>query len=502
MNILLVYPEYPVTYWGFQYALRFVAKKAAFPPLGLLTVAAMIPDETYHKKLVDMNVQRLRDADLRWADLVLISAMVVQRTSVKEVIARCKRLGVKTAAGGPLFTAEKDDYDDVDYLILGEGEITMPMFLADWEAGHAKHLYLPDRFPELSETPVPQWNLIHVKKYASMNIQYSRGCPFDCEFCDITSLYGRTPRTKNAEQVVAEMQALYETGWSNGVFFVDDNFIGNKKKLKEEILPAITEWMDAHGRPFQFITETSINIVDDEQLMNDMVRAGFHQVFIGIETPDEASLAECHKNQNKNRDLLACIRKIQRFGLEVQAGFIVGFDSDTSTIFDRMVKFIQASGITTAMVGLLNAPKGTKLYQRLVREGRMTEHFSGSNTDFSLNFVPKMDKNMLVQGYQKIISTIYSPKYYYARVKDFLTGYAPGGKSSEKICSANVRAFLRSVVRLGIFGKERRYYWNLLFWALRERPEMFPSAVRLSIYGFHFRKVFQLSLAKPQMQIS
>lgn len=489
-----------MTYWGFQYALRFVAKKAAFPPLGLMTVAAMMPNETYHKKLIDMNVQRLHDADLRWADLVLISAMVVQRESVKQVVARCKRLGVKTAAGGPLFTAEKEDYADVDYLILGEGEITMPPFLADWEAGHAKHLYLPDRFPDLSETPVPQWDLIDVKKYASMNIQYSRGCPFDCEFCDITSLYGRAPRTKSAEQVVAEMQALYETGWSNGVFFVDDNFIGNKKKLMEEILPAITEWMDAHDRPFKFITETSINIADDEQLMNDMVRAGFHQVFIGIETPDEASLAECHKNQNKNRDLLACIRKIQHFGLEVQAGFIVGFDSDTNTIFDRMVKFIQESGITTAMVGLLNAPKGTKLYQRLMHEGRMTEDFTGNNTDFSLNFTPKMDKNMLVQGYQKIISTIYSPQYYYARVKRFLAGYAPGHKASEKISATNVRAFLRSVIRLGVIGKERRYYWSLLFWSLRERPEMFPSAVRLSIYGFHFRKVFQQSLHKPQGQ--
>lgn len=499
MNILLVYPEYPTTYWGFQHALRFVAKKAAFPPLGLITIAAMLPDDTYRKKLIDMNVQRLRDADLRWADLVFISAMVVQRASVKEVVARCRKLGVKTVAGGPLFTAEKEDYDDVDYLVLGEGEVTMPAFLEDYAAGHARHCYTADRFPDLSETPAPRWDLINIRKYASMNIQYSRGCPFDCEFCDITSLYGRNPRTKSAAQVVAEMQSLYETGWRNGVFFVDDNFIGNKKKLMEEILPAITVWMDSHGHPFQFITETSINIADDERLMTDMVRAGFHQVFIGIETPDEASLAECNKNQNKNRDLLACIRKIQHFGLEVQGGFIVGFDSDTDTIFDRMVKFIQESGISTAMVGLLNAPKGTKLYQRMVREGRMTTDFSGNNTDFSLNFVPKMDPNTLLQGYQKIISTIYSPRYYYARAKRFLARYAPGHRASERISGTNVRAFLLSVVRLGIFGKERKYYWRLLFWVLRERPEMFPSAVRLSIYGFHFRKVFQQSLSTQSL---
>lgn len=494
MNILLLYPEYPVTYWGFQYALRFVHKKAAFPPLGLLTIAAMMPDGRYRKKLIDMNVQPLRERDLRWADLVMISAMVVQRQSVREVLARCKKLGVKTAAGGPLFTSESEDYADVDYLILGEGEVTMPRFLADFEAGHAGHLYTPDRFPALSETPAPQWDLIDVKKYASMNIQYSRGCPFDCEFCDITQLYGRRPRTKSAAQVVAEMQGLYETGWRDGVFFVDDNFIGNKKRTVEEILPAITAWMDAHGRPFKFITETSINLADDEELMDAMVRAGFHQVFIGIETPDENSLAECNKSQNKNRDLLACVHKIQSFGLEVQGGFIVGFDSDKHSIFERMVGFIQESGITTAMVGLLNAPKGTQLYQRMVKEGRMTTDFSGSNTDFSLNFVPKMDRKTLVEGYQSIISRIYSPKYYYERVIRFLKQYKPGAKASERVSATNVGAFLLSIVRLGIFGRERRYYWRLLSWSLRENPAMFPSAVRLSIYGFHFRKVFQHSL--------
>ncbi|HCB99820.1 MAG TPA: B12-binding domain-containing radical SAM protein, partial [Ruminococcaceae bacterium] len=426
---------------------------------------------------------------------VFISAMVVQRASTKDVIARCKKLGVKTAAGGPLFTSEKEDYDDVDYLILGEGEVTLPPFLKDFEAGQPKHLYWPDRFPELTEVPVPQWDLIDVHQYASMNIQYSRGCPFDCEFCDITQLYGNRPRTKSAEQLTAELQSLYEAGWHNGVFFVDDNFIGNKKKLMQESLPAITKWMDEHGHPFSFLTETSINLADDEKLMRDMVQAGFHQVFIGIETPDEDSLEECNKNQNKNRDLLECIKKIQRFGLEVQGGFIVGFDNDKRTIFDRMVEFIQESGISTAMVGLLNAPKGTKLYKRLVKEGRMVEDFSGNNTDFSLNFVPKMDRGVLVEGYRKIISTIYSPKYYYERARNFLSRYAPSGKASERISMTNILAFLKSVVRLGIFGKERFYYWKFLFWSLRKRPEMFPSAVRLSIYGFHFRKVFQDSLA-------
>lgn len=491
MNILLLYPEYPITYWGFQYALRFVHRKAAFPPLGLMTIAAMMSDDMYQKRLIDMNIQPLRDRDLRWADLVMISAMVVQRASVSDVVARCQKFGVKIAAGGPLFSSESESFDDIDYLVLGEGEVTIPRFLSDYQTGKVKHIYKPDRFPDLSETPAPRWNLINIKKYASMNIQYSRGCPFNCEFCDITQLYGHQPRTKSAAQVLNELQGLYETGWRDGVFFVDDNFIGNKKRTMEEILPAITEWMDTHNRPFKFITEASINLSDDEKLMDAMVHAGFHQVFIGIETPDEDSLSECNKSQNKNRDLLACVKKIQSFGLEVQGGFIVGFDNDKISIFDRMTKFIQESGITTAMVGLLNAPKGTQLYQRLVKEGRISNQFSGSNTDFSLNFVPKMDRKILVEGYQNIISKIYSPQYYYERVIRFLKQYKPDAKACERFSAVNIGAFLHSVIRLGILGRERRYYWKLLFWSLREKPAMFPSAVRLSIYGYHFRKVFQ-----------
>lgn len=490
MKILLVYPKYPVTYWGFQYALRFVSKKAAFPPLGLLTVASILPEE-YEKRLIDMNVDKLRDQDIQWADYVLISAMVVQKDSVREVIDRCKKLKVKTVAGGPLFTSEPEAYEDIDHLVLGEGEITIPAFVEDIKRGKAKHLYTTGEWADLRGTPAPRWDLVHVKKYASMNIQYSRGCPFNCEFCNITSLYGNLPRTKNAAQLMHELDGLYATGWRGGVFFVDDNFIGNKKKLIEEILPALIEWMRLHSFPFQFLTETSINLADDETLMSMMVKAGFNDVFIGIETPDESSLSECRKTQNKNRDLIACVKKIQRFGLEVQGGFIVGFDHDTPSIFGRMVEFIQESGIVTAMVGLLNAPKGTKLYQRLSKEGRMTEEFSGDNTNFTMNFTPKMDQNLLVKGYQSIVSTIYSPKYYYERVLNFLKTFNAEKPAGRSVSGTNILAFLRSVVRLGIFGKERRYYWKLLGWSLFKRPRMFPIAVRFSIYGFHFRKVFK-----------
>ena len=490
MKILLVYPKIPITYWGFQHALKFISKKAAFPPLGLLTIAAMLP-EHFEKKLIDMNVEILKERDILWADYVFISAMVVQKDSVRDVLLRCKNAGVKTAAGGPLFTSEYELFDDVDHLVLNEGELTMPEFIRDLELGKPKHIYTSTEWADLNATPVPEWGLIDVKKYASLNIQYSRGCPFNCEFCDITKLFGHTPRTKAKDQLLAELDAIYRSGWRGGVFFVDDNFIGNKKKLIDDILPAVIDWMVKHRKPFRFLTEASINLADDEPLMKMMVSAGFFDVFIGIETPDEKSLTECKKNQNKNRDLISSIKKIQQFGLEVQGGFIVGFDNDHPTIFNRMISFIQESGIVTAMVGLLNAPKGTNLYQRLQREGRLTTEFSGDNTNFTMNFIPKMDKNLLVKGYESIVSTIYSPKHYYERVRNFLKSYTPGKSAKKEISAVNITAFLKSIFRLGIIGKERRYYWKLLIWSIFKRPEVFPAAVRFSIYGFHFRKIYE-----------
>jgi radical SAM superfamily enzyme YgiQ (UPF0313 family) len=489
MKVLLVYPKIPVTYWGFQHALKFISKKAAFPPLGLLTIAAMIP-EKHEKRLVDLNIEKLTDRELAWADYVFISAMIIQKASVREVLDRCKRLGVKTVAGGPLFTADRDAYGDVDHLVLNEGEITMAEFLGDLERGEARRVYTTDKWADISTTPVPQWPLIKLKKYSSLNIQYSRGCPFNCDFCDITTLYGHTPRTKTTEQVLRELDAIYETGWRGELFFVDDNFIGNKKKLMEEVLPAIIGWMERRGSPFCFMTEVSINLADDEELMKMMYKAGFNGVFIGIETPDETCLTECQKTQNRNRDLISCVKKIQQYGMEVMGGFIVGFDSDNETIFTRMIKFIQESGIVTAMVGLLNAPLGTKLYKRLQSEGRIEKKFTGDNTDFSMNFVPKMDRNVLENGYQQIVKTIYSPKYYYERVINFLSGYNP--KSfTEGFNPMNILAFLRSIFRIGVFSKGRKYYWKLLRWSIHNRPDTFPIAVRFSIYGYHFRKVYE-----------
>jgi radical SAM superfamily enzyme YgiQ (UPF0313 family) len=490
MKILLVYPQYPVTFWSFKYALKFIAKKASLPPLGLLTVAAMLP-RAWEQRLVDLNTAKLTDADLHWADFVLLSAMSIQKESADAIIERCRRVGTKVIAGGPLFTAHAGDYGNVDHLVLNEAEVTLPLFLEDLAQGRPQRVYTSDRWADLAATPSPRFDLLSMKHYASMNIQYSRGCPFDCDFCDITVLFGRTPRTKGAAQVVGELDELYQRRWRGSVFIVDDNFIGNKGKLKNEVLPAIISWMEQHRHPFTLFTEVSINLADDEELMALMVRAGFDQVFVGIESPNEESLAECNKRQNRNRDLIANVRKIQRAGLEVQAGFIVGFDKDPAAIFERLIAFIQESGIVTAMVGLLNAPTGTKLYRRLEQEGRIIKTATGDNTDFSLNFIPKMSSDTLVNGYRRILGAIYSPKNYYARVRKFLQEYQPPRKMQARFRFMYVRAMAQSVVRLGIIGRERYQYWKLFFWSLIRRPRLFPLAITLSIYGFHFRQVFR-----------
>lgn len=489
-RVLLVYPEYPETFWSFKYALKFISKKATLPPLGLLTVAALIP-ESWDKRLVDMNVTKLRDEDILWADYVFLSAMSIQKSSAGSVIERCRELGVKVVAGGPLFTAFHEQFGQVDHLVLNEAEITLPLFLKDLESGCAEKSYISEEWADITKTPQPVFGLIEMRKYASMSIQYSRGCPFNCDFCNITVLYGRKPRTKTKGQVLVELEQLYNLGWRGGVFFVDDNFIGNKGKLKGEILPAIISWMEEKKYPFSLFTEVSINLTDDEELMSLMVRAGFDTLFVGIESPNEESLSECSKVQNKNRDLIACVKKMQRFGFEVQAGFIVGFDKDPVSIFDRLTGFIQESGIVTAMVGLLNAPRGTRLYDRLKMEGRLIKSSSGDNTDFSINFKPSMNYETLMNGYRKIISNIYSPRNYYARVRNFLKDYKPAQTKMPSFRCNYIAAGFKSALRLGILGRERYHYWKLFFWSLFTRPRLFPLAITFSIYGFHFRKVFE-----------
>lgn len=493
MNILLIYPQYPDTFWSFKHALKFISKKAVNPPLGLITVSAMLPIY-WSKKLIDLNIESLKKKDVLWADYVFISAMNVQMESAIEVINMCNSLNKKTVCGGPLFTEEPEKFHMVNHLVLNEAELTLPKFLYDLKNGNPKHNYHSKEFADLSETPQPDYSLVKTSKYNTMNLQLTRGCPFNCEFCDITALLGHKVRIKSTQQILNELEVIFKIGWRKNVFFVDDNFIGNSRILKNELLPAVIDWMESKNYPFRFSTEASINLSDDDELMELMTKAGFSTVFIGIETTEMASLVECGKVQNTNRDLVKSVHKIQEFGLEVNGGFILGFDNDSPSIFQNQIEFIRESGIITAMVGLLNAPKKTMLYKRLSLAGRITQETTGNNTDFTLNFIPKMDKRVLLDGYKKVIKGIYGGKEYYMRVMDFVVRFTPNNKNKVKFTFNNFVAFFRSFIELGIIDEYRKQYWKLLFWTLFNRPKLVPLAITYSVYGFHFRKIFKTVL--------
>ena len=487
----MIYPEVPATFWSFKRALGFVGRKASSPPLGLLTVAAMLPPE-WSVRLVDVTVRKLTDRHLTWADYAFVSGMIVQRESARQVIARCKQAGVRVVAGGPLFTSEYRGFDDVDHFVLNEAEVTLPRFLDDLNKGRAQRLYTTTEFADIKRTPAPRWELAELGRYDSMPVQFSRGCPYDCEFCNVTSLFGHRWRTKTTSQIIAELDGLYAAGWRRGVFFVDDNLIGNRTALKSELLPALIEWQKGKNIPLQ--TQLSIDLADDELLTQMMVEAGFRTVFIGIETPDEDSLGECNKRQNVGRNLVDDVKRLQHAGLQVQGGFIVGFDHDAPSIFQRQIEFIQKSGIVTAMVGLLQAPPGTRLNDRLRKEGRLLERGSGDNVDGTTNIVPIMNPAVLREGYERILRTVYAPKQYYKRVRTFLREYrAPAIHRSLSV--REILAFFRSVLRLGIVGRERLQYWKLMLWTSFRRPALLPLAVTLAITGYHFRRVCELHVA-------
>ncbi len=491
MNILLVYPEYPETFWSFRHALKFVFKKAAYPPLGLLTVASMLP-EAWNRKLVDLNVEKLRRKDIAWADYIFVSAMSVQQASVRAIAAMCRPYPARLVGGGPLFTEDREHYPEFDHFVLNEAELTLGQFIHDVNAGIPKQVYETAEFPALHSTPVPDFSLLKLSRYASMSLQYTRGCPFDCEFCDITALYGHKVRAKSPDQVLMELDTLLKAGWKGSVLMVDDNFIGNKRELKSVLLPVMIRWMEVNGYPFVLSTEASINLADDPELMSMMIRAGFGTVFVGIESPVESSLAECNKVQNRNREMLDSVRKIQQAGLEVMAGFIIGFDNDPPTVFQQQIEFIQQSGIISAMVGLLNAPKKTKLYRRLEKEGRILSEFDGNNTNYALNFIPRMDRTELLRGYRRVLDGIYDCKPFYDRVRTYMrqAGTAVARAKKKKITATQLGALLGSMIRLGILDRSRVYYWKLFFWSLFTRPRLFPQAITYSIYGYHYRKVF------------
>ncbi|MEW5802264.1 MAG: B12-binding domain-containing radical SAM protein [bacterium] len=492
-KVLLIYPEIPPTYWSFKYALPFVGKKASIPPLGLLTVAAMLPP-AYEVTFTDMNVTSLRDEEIARADLVITSAMIVQKESLAGIARRCRHLHVPLVAGGPYPTSSYEKIENIDYFVLNEAEVTLPQFLHDFERGQARPVYKDRTKADITTTPLPRFDLLSMDDYCSMALQYSRGCPYNCEFCDIIEMFGRSLRTKTSQQFMHELNFIYSLGWRGSVFIVDDNFIGNKQKVKQ-LLPVIAAWQKERAYPFDLFTEASVDMAADEELMDLMSDAGFNMVFLGIETPVEKTLISAGKKQNVKENLLDSVVKIQNKGIEVAGGFIVGFDTDPPDIFERQIEFIQKSGIVLAMVGLLNALPGTQLYRRLEKEGRLLQDSTGNNThDLQLNFKTIMDLKVLLDGYKQVIASIYQPRFYFDRCLHFLRNLHPHQNSSRRVRSEELYAFFMSVVRQ-TFSPYGHHYLSYLLKSLLIKPRMFPEAVRQAIMGHHFFKITREILA-------
>ena len=507
---LLIYPEFPPSYWSEKYALEFIGRKAAFPPLGLLTVAALFPPR-YELKVIDMNVEPLTDEHLAWADYAFLSAMIVQKNSFHEVAQRCKARGLPVIAGGPYPTSYADTITDVDYLVRGEVEDFFSGFLDELERGIAPAVSeaprdakgLPSR-PNITHAPIPRYDLIDLKQYGAMALQFSRGCPFDCEFCDITALFGRLPRTKSNEQVIAEMQYLYGCGWRGSVFFVDDNFIGNKARARA-LMPAITAWQKEHGRPFFFYTEASVNLASMPDLMDGMTGAGFDMVFLGLETPNPKLLLDIGKGQNVKQDnpdfLLNAVRTIQQHGIEVTAGFIIGLDGDDEAGFQAQVDFVQKAGIPTAMVGLLNALKGTKLYDRYRREGRLLQESTGNNLAMSLSYVPTIDAGRLIASYRKVLASLYDRTLsnYFERCYVLLSNWERRTLSGRGASLTDLIAFARTLWRI-LLSVQGPAYAKLLAKVIINRPQLLPEAVRLAIMGYHYEKVTRQQMLVDELR--
>ena len=500
-NALLVYPAYPPSYWGEQFALEIIGMKAAFPPLGLLTIAAMFPPG-YDLRVVDMNVAPLEDSDLEWADMVFTSTMFVQRGSLKTVIERCNRAGVPVVAGGPHPTTFHDEIPGVAHFVLDEAEEIFPEFLRDLEHGTAKAIYREPRKPDVTGTPVPRFDLINVKDYYSMCVQFSRGCPFDCEFCDIIQLYGRVPRTKSPEQMVNEFEALYRLGWRGQLFLVDDNFISNKRDALK-LLPVLAEWQKAHGYPFTLFTEATVNLARMDELMDVMIEAGFNAVYVGIETPNPKALLKMKKPQNVRKQeehyLLNSVRIIQHKGMQVMGGFILGLDDDDESVFDAQIDFIQEAGIPMATIGLLTAIKGTDLYERLKRENRLLDQSVGARADsvvnlmsvnVPLNFKPEMDPVTLAEGYRRVITTLYDPtlENYFKRCLTLLA-HLKAVPHLLKPLSRNALFGAMMAVRRRLSAGQIPAYQQFMAKVAKDHPRMLPEAILLAAQGYHFEKI-------------
>jgi radical SAM superfamily enzyme YgiQ (UPF0313 family) len=486
-RVLLVYPSIPTTYWSYRYALPFVRRRAVMPPLGLLTVAALLPAD-FELRLADTNVAPLAAEDVDWADLVFVSAMIVQKASFEEVVNLCRARGRTVVAGGPYPSSSHERIRGVDHFVLDEAELTLPAFLRDLQRGSPRRVYRSPEKPDIGLAPVPRYDLVDTSHYETMPVQYSRGCPFECEFCDIIEMFGRKPRTKTPGQFLREVEAVYATGFRGSLFVVDDNFVGNKLRARA-MLRELVAWQRARGYPFSLATEASITLAHDPQLLELMAAAGFAMVFVGIETPDARALARIGKTQNLREDALTSVARIQKHGLEVSGGFIVGFDGEGEDIFARQRRFIQAAGIPTAMVGLLMALPNTRLARRLQAEGRLREDCQGNNThDLRLNFVPQMPAERLLAGYKRLLARIYSPRAYFRRCRALLSRLPRRPRVPGGLRAGDTAAFLRSLRRQGLSGYGLRYL-GFLLWTALIRPARFPLAVTLAVRGHHYFRI-------------
>ena len=494
MKVLLLYPGFPDTFWSFRHALPFLGKRSAYPPLGLLTVSALLPPH-WKRKLVDLNVETLRDRDLAWADVAFLSAMLVQGPSLSQLIARCREAGLRTVVGGPITSADHPSYEGANHFVRGEAEGIIEELVSDLEAGKARRRYEAAGRSDMTRVPPPDLRLARLRRYSAMSIQYSRGCPFSCEFCDVIELFGRIPRTKTAEQVLTELEHLYGMGWRGSVFVVDDNFVGNKPSVKA-LLPRLAEWMRNRGNPFSLFTQASINLAEDDELLSLMRAARFNKVFVGIETPAMECLRAAGKMQNLKADLLACVRRIQEHGMEVMGGFILGFDQDSPEIFEEQIAFIKEAAIPVSMVGLLTALPNTRLWRRLSEEGRILRQSMGDNTAALLNFIPRMNPEALLAGYRKVLASIYSPSEYFERAQTMLCRL--GARPKPRLVFSDYLALCRSFIRQGIFARYRVAYWRFLGKTFLRTRRHLGLAVTLAIMGHHFFTLTRRLESEPQ----
>lgn len=490
-NVLLVWPAFPPSFWGFGDMLRMLPERSIMPPLGLITVAALCPPQ-WNLRLVDESVRPLREQDLEWADLLLMSAMNAQRDRFMAVLEWASRMGVRTMVGGPYPSAEPEVMlGRADHVVVGEPDEVFQSIAEDLERGHAKPLYVVNDKPDLSKSPIPRFDLLDLRRYTSMAVQFSRGCPFQCEFCDIITIYGRRPRTKAPDRLLVELEVIRALGWRGHVFVVDDNFIGNHK-LALGMANAMAEWQAGHDWPFSFFTEASINLAELPALVEAMVRANFLMVFVGIESPSKDALRETKKLQNLRRDLLQSILFLQRSGLWVIGGFIVGFDSDTKEIFELQQQLIERAAIPWAMTGFLQAPPTTPLYDRMAREGRLIEN--GATSNFSTpNFRTVLPRGVLVDGLARMLGRLYDPSAFFRRAARSLAHWKVGRaqRAPPVPLLYKVRAVLRSIWRQGIVSPYRRAYWAFLFelcYRWRNDPTKLWWGFTLLLSGEHFVK--------------